>query len=105
MKMNSRPLLFAFAAAVLMFTAHRALKAQHHRHCTGDLLRVVLFSQSTMCTHTANVLRVVELAWDQAVKMAMSHVLDLLTSVLKGVPPSGATTAGAGLWFPPQLFS
>lgn len=81
--MNFRPAVVAVLAALLMFTAHRALKMQHHRHCTGDLFRVVLFSQSSMCTHIDSVLRVIELATDQAAKMATTYAIEFLTGVLK----------------------
>ncbi|GAX85719.1 hypothetical protein CEUSTIGMA_g13134.t1 [Chlamydomonas eustigma] len=54
------PAVTAFLATLVMYWAHRLLKLHHHRHCSSDLIRVVLFSQSTMCAHTSSILRLVE---------------------------------------------
>jgi hypothetical protein len=85
-----RPVLAALAAAIVMYWAHRTLKAQYHRHCNSDIFRVVLFSQSTMCSHVATLLQVVEVACGQAVSHVTSHIF----SVLNTLVAAGAGKAG-----------
>jgi len=85
-----------------MYWAHRALQQQYHRHCKADLIRVVLFNQSVMCTHVASILQVVEVASNHAVRLVTSHVLALLHGAVVGSagPGGGAGAAGlAGLLF------
>ncbi len=70
----STVLVFTF----VLYWAHRLLQLQHYRHCRADLFRVVLYSQSTMCTHVANVLNLVELVYQQALKLLTAQALGML---------------------------
>ena len=97
-----RTLLSALVAAFMMYWAHRVLQLQYHRHCKADLIRVVLFNQSVMCSHIAGVLNLVELACNHAVKHVTAHVLGTLNIVAGGALFGG----GLGLLQLPQaLFS
>ena len=93
--MKLHPAIVTVFAAFLLFAAHRALKAQHHRHCTGDLLRVVLFSQSSMCSHIDGILKVIELATDQSTKLLTTYAIEFLTGVLK---MSSSSPGATGVW-------
>jgi hypothetical protein len=67
-------LLFMF----VLYWAHRMLQLQHYRHCRADLFRVVLFSQSSMCTHIATLLHVVEMMYRRAIKLLATQALGTL---------------------------
>jgi hypothetical protein len=92
----ARPLLTALAAAFLMYWTHRALQLQYHRHCKADLIRVVLFNQSTMCSHIASVLQLVELACNHAVRLVTGHVVGMLNVMAGGLFAAAGAAAGAG---------
>ena len=94
----ARTLLTAVVAAFMLYWAHRVLQLQYHRHCKADLIRVVLFNQSVMCSHIAGVLNLVELACNQAVKQVTAHVLGTLNVVAGGALLGG----GLGLFQLPQ---
>lgn len=82
--MNVNTTVVALTAVVAMYFMHRTLKAQYHQHCSGDLLRVVFFSQSSICSNVDSAIRIVEMAVDQTAKIATAHMLELLTSAVKG---------------------
>ena len=89
-----RPIVSAILVTVALYYAHRLLQLQYYRHCKADLIRVVLFNQSAMCTHIANVLQVVEVAYHQVVK----HVtLCVLTALSGDTGALGLATGGGGL--------
>lgn len=88
-----RPFLTALAAIILMYWAHRSLQDQYHRRCKADLIRVVLFNQSTLCSHISGVLQIVEIACDQAMKQLTGHVIGVLSG---GLLAAGAGGAAAG---------
>ncbi len=90
--------LTAAVAAFMLYWAHRVLQLQYHRHCKADLIRVVLFNQSVMCSHIAGILNLVELACNQAVKHLTAHVLGTLNVVAGGALLGG----GLGLFQLPQ---
>jgi hypothetical protein len=94
-----RPRVLAVLAAVLVYVAHRSLKAQYHRQCGSDIIRVVLFSQSTMCSHIGTLLQVVEVVCGQAVGQLTSHVFGALSSLVT----AGASKA-AGHFAMPAMF-
>ena len=91
------------AAGVVLFTfvlywAHRILQLQHYKHCRADLFRVVLYSQSTMCTHTASLLNIVEVVYQHAIKLLASQALGALGG-------SGGAAAGAlAAWLAAMAF-
>lgn len=71
----------ALVTAVVTFTlyfVHRLLQLQYYRHCKADLIRVVLFHQSPMCTHISSVINVVEVAYHQVIKNVMTQVMNSL---------------------------
>jgi hypothetical protein len=76
--MRVRSVLSAVLVTLILYYAHRLLQLQYYRRCKADLIRVVLFNQSTMCTHIANVLQLVEMAYQQVVKQATAQVLAAL---------------------------
>lgn len=80
-----RPLLSAAIFTCALYLVHRLLQLQYYRHCKADLIRVVLFNQSVMCTHIDNILKVVEVAYHQVVKQATSHILASLGATGHGV--------------------
>ncbi len=63
---------------LILYYAHRLLQLQYYRRCKADLIRVILFNQSTMCTYIANVLQLVEVAYNQVVRHLAAHVLGVL---------------------------
>jgi hypothetical protein len=76
--MRTRSILSAVLVTLILYYAHRLLQLQYYRRCKADLIRVVLFNQSTMCTHIANVLQLVEVAYHQVVKQVTAQVLNAL---------------------------
>jgi hypothetical protein len=90
--MRVKPLVAAAIVTVIMFYAHRLLQLQYYRHCKSDLIRVVLFNQSAMCVHIANVLQVVEVAYHQVIKQITAQMLGSLNGggVLLGNLGGGA---------------
>lgn len=67
-----------FLLTFVLYWAHRLLQLQHYRYCRADLFRVVFYSQSTMCTHVASILQVVEIVYQHAIKILASHALNIL---------------------------
>lgn len=61
--------------AIVMYYAHRMLQLQYYRYCRSDLIRVIFFHQSPICTHVTTVLNIVESAGNQVVKHVMDNVL------------------------------
>lgn len=92
--MRVKPMVAALVVTVVMFYAHRMLQLQYYRHCKADLIRVVLFNQSAMCVHIANILQVVEVAYHQVIKQITSQVIGLL---------DGSGGVGGGGW-PAAMF-
>lgn len=41
---------------------HQAIQFQHHKHCKSNLLRVVFYGNSSMCTHMQSFLTQIEAA-------------------------------------------
>jgi hypothetical protein len=66
-------------ATIALFMVHRLLQQQYYTQCKADLIRVVFYDESAMCVHIAQVLKVVELAYQQVVKQVMASVLDVLS--------------------------
>jgi len=64
--------------AVVMYYAHRMLQLHHYRYCRRDLIRIIFYDQSLMCTHITRILKIVEEAGNHVVKHLMSHVICLL---------------------------
>lgn len=95
MRATAKSVLAALCATVALYTVHRQLQQQYYRQCKADLIRVVLYEQSAVCTHMARILQLVELAYHQVVKQVTSSVLDALS----GAGGAGAWVAagGAGL--------
>lgn len=75
--------------SVALFFAHRSLQLQHYHHCKADLIRVVFYDQSTLCTHGATVLHVVEAAYHHLVKQVTTQVVHAI---------SGGMGQAANLW-------
>ena len=90
-----RPVATAVAAAVVIYWAHCVLRMQYHRHCKADLLRVVFMGQSNVCSHIGNVLHIVEVAVDQAIKHVTAHMLSTLRGMFSG-DYSGCGGGGGG---------
>ena len=95
--MRVKPMVAALVVTVVMFYAHRMLQLQYYRHCKADLIRVVLFNQSAMCVHIANILQVVEVAYHQVIKQITSQVIGLLDG-------SGGMGGGMGGGWPAAMF-
>lgn len=68
-----RPYVATCVSVVLIFWSHKTLKMQHHRHCSADLFRIVLFGRSNMCTHIATLLNLVEATCGHAVTQYSSY--------------------------------
>lgn len=80
-----------------MYTLHRMLQQEYYRQCKADLFRVVFYERSAMCTHTAQILQVMEIAHQQVVKHLATTVLDALNLLGTGAAarPGGAMGAVA----------
>ena len=89
---RGRPAATAALAAIIIYWAHCVLRMQYHRHCKADLIRVVFMGQSNVCSHIANVLHIVEVAVDQAIKHVTAHML----TALRAMFGAGAAAAGCG---------
>lgn len=91
----SKSVVSVLFATLCMYVMHRVLQDQYHQHCRADLIRVLFFNQSAMCTHIADVLHVVELAYQQVVKHVTAQVItslsggSSLTSVIAGLMVNG----------------
>ena len=89
-----RSILLAVVAALMLYWTHRALRMQHFRHCNRDLLRVVMFDQSAICTNVTSVLRVIEMSCSQIVRHAVTYMIGLLGTISAAM----VTTTTAGLF-------
>ena len=102
-----RPLVVAAFAAAALYWGHRILQLQHHKHCRADIIRVVLYNQSMMCTHISSILNLVEMACTHTVKHLTSHILTVLNIVAGGAlfgAGFGAGGGGGGLFQLPNMF-
>ena len=73
-----RTLVSVVLFSYVLYWGHRFLQLQHYRHCRADLFRVVLFSQSTLCTHMGAVLQLVEFVYHQTIRLIASQALGVL---------------------------
>jgi hypothetical protein len=89
-----KPFLLTAIVTFTLYFAHRLLQLQYYRHCRADLIRVVLFNQSPMCTHISSVINVVEVAYHQVIKNVMTQVMASLNGVGNGL--IGQLAAGMG---------
>lgn len=100
-----RPFLVAMLAASALYWGHRVLQLQYHNHCRSDIIRVVLYNQSMMCTHISSILNLVELACTHAVRYLTSHILTVLNIVAGGALFGGfGGGAGGGFFQLPNMF-
>lgn len=63
------------AFAVCVWFCHTALQQQYQRHCRSNLLRVVLFGNSSLCVHMQAVLTQVEAASSALLPSLLTTVL------------------------------
>lgn len=75
-------LFLVLLAAVSMYWAHRALRMQYFRHCNRDLFRVIMFDKSTVCSHVATLLNLLEGSCNQAMKYAANYLITALGAVV-----------------------
>ena len=87
---TARPVVTLMATIFMMYWAHRMLQLQYHRHCKADIVRIMLFNQSTMCMHISGLLNVVEYACNHAVHVIASRVIDTLSAMIGGVFSMGS---------------
>ena len=80
-----KPFIVTAIVTFTLYFAHRLLQLQYYRHCRADLIRVVLFNQSPMCTHISSVINVVEVAYHQVIKNVMTQVMASLNGVGNGL--------------------
>lgn len=99
-----RPLVVAAFAAAALYWGHRILQLQHHKHCRADIIRIVLYNQSMMCTHIASILNLVEMACTHTVKHLTSHILTILNIVAGGALFGAGFGSGGRLFQLPNLF-
>ncbi len=66
------------AGALAGFWIHRALQQQHFQYCRQDIIHVVLYGNSAMCTQGALVLQFVESMYHRAVIVAGTYLLAML---------------------------
>ena len=83
-------------ATFVMYHLHRQLQLQYHNTCRADLLRVMLYQNSSVCTHMSNLLQVVEVAYLHAVKQVVSHAMLYLSG--GGFMRTQGVDGGAGRW-------
>jgi hypothetical protein len=76
--LKARTIVSVALLSFVLYWAHRLLQLQHYRHCRADLFRVVLNSQSTLCTHVGTVLHLVEFVYHQSVRIIAAHALGAL---------------------------
>lgn len=85
--------MLAMAAVCLVYWSHRALRMQYFKHCNRDLIRIVMFDQSVVCSNVYNILNILEVACSQAIKNAALYVLGMMGAVATAM--ATATTGGA----------
>ena len=60
------------SVTVVFFTTtfyfHMFLQNEYYKHCKSNVFRVVLFNESYMCTHMANILNLIENSYIISVK-------------------------------------
>jgi hypothetical protein len=80
-----KPMVMTAIVTFTLYFAHRLLQLHYYRHCKADLIRVVLFHQSPMCTHISSVINVVEVAYHQVIKNVMTQVMASLSGGSNGL--------------------
>ena len=91
-----RTVMTAVLVPAFVYYAHRLLQLQYYRHCKADLIRVVLFRDSVVCTHASSALQLVEVAYNQLVRHLLAQALGSLRGDLFGSSAAGGG-AGAGM--------
>jgi uncharacterized membrane protein YwzB len=100
-------LVVAMIAVCLVYWSHRALRMQYFKHCNRDLIRIVMFDQSVVCSNVYNILNILEVACSQAIKNAALYVLGMIGAVATAMATattsghSSATAGGAAAPHPP----
>ena len=65
---------------------------------SSNLIRVVFMGQSNACSYISNVVGIIEVAVDQAVKQVASHMLTSLNAMFSSAP--SPSSCGSGLrWY------
>ena len=89
----ARGVALVVAATVAVYVLHRFVQMQYYVHCRADLVRIVFFQQSAMCVHMAELLNVVEIAYQQVIKQAAAQAVLALGHSGAGAPSSAAFVA------------
>jgi hypothetical protein len=96
-------------ATCMVYWSHRALRMQYFKHCNRDLIRVVMFDQSVICTNVSSILNIMEIACSQAIKNGAMYLMGALGAVTaamvtvtaRAAPPTyPSRPAAADLVFP-----
>lgn len=94
MRLVVRTLGLAVLVTCAFYYAHRAIQFQYYVACKADLLRVVMFNESAMCTHMAGVLKVIEVAYHQAAR----HVTNQLINMMQAAVQNGMSGSPTPFW-------
>ena len=61
----------------MTFYFHMFLQNEYYKHCKSNVFRVVLFNESYMCTHMANILNLIETSYIVSVKRFIRAVFGI----------------------------
>lgn len=79
-----RAILSTVVSMILIYWSHRTLKMQHHHYCSSDMFRIIMYSQSNMCSHIATLINIVEMACGHFAMHFSSSLFGYLNAALFG---------------------
>jgi hypothetical protein len=73
-----KPCVLILGIACATFYFHMYLQKEYFYRCKSNVIRVVLFKQSHMCTHMLNVINLIENTYSFGMKRIIDYVLQPL---------------------------
>lgn len=67
-----------------MFIVHFIVQYQYYAYCRSNLLQIMLFQQSAMCTHMGHFVNLVELAYRRMFTHLAGRIIALCRSAYHG---------------------
>jgi hypothetical protein len=66
---------------------------QYFKHCNRDLIRIIMFDNSVICSNVHNILNILEVACSQAINNAALYILGMIGAFATAMASRNATAA------------